>query len=521
MVMYDELVHFTESQFFYMLSRNRSTCGVKPYIRATCNPDGESWVAKFIDWWIDPETGYADESRCGKIRYFVRKNNIIHWADTPQELYETFGLYTPEDKTDVKSVSFMSVETQIARIRGNIASAYAQAAQKGAQLPAVQNSENLPGTIMGIPAGGLPDDVYTITVESSDQAGGSASGGGVLSRGMAVTVTVEAVAVDGYHFVNWQENGQTVSESESYTFTVTGDRTLTAVFEESLYVSGVDWWAASLPSSGGWEKVTCGNGKFVTVNDKGKAAYSTDGISWTEVALPSSADWDGVAYGNGKFVAVANRSNKAAYSTDGITWTAATMPSSAGWYCVAYGNGKFVAIASGSASKIAAYSTDGITWTAVTLPSTTNWQSVTYGNGKFVAVGQGKAAYSTDGISWTDVTLPFKTWRSVAYGDGKFVTIPGESVEALYSTDGVTWAAATLPSAIYWQNVTYGGGKFVAVSTMSSNEAAYSTDGITWRAATMPSSAYWRCVTYGNGKFVAVAGSGNKAAYSSEKGPGV
>ena len=148
----------------------------------------------------------------------------------------------------------MSVETQIARIRGNIASAYAQAAQKGAQLPAVQNSENLPGTIMGIPAGGLPDDVYTITVESSDQAGGSASGGGVVSRGMTVTVTVEAAAVDGYHFVNWQENGQTVSESESYTFTVTGDRTLMAVFEESKYVSGADWWAASLPSSGGMGK---------------------------------------------------------------------------------------------------------------------------------------------------------------------------------------------------------------------------------------------------------------------------
>ena len=110
LLMYDELVHFTESQFFYMLSRNRSTCGVKPYIRATCNPDGESWVAKFIDWWIDPETGYADESRCGKIRYFVRKNNIIHWADTPQELYETFGLYTPEDKADVKSVSFISAK---------------------------------------------------------------------------------------------------------------------------------------------------------------------------------------------------------------------------------------------------------------------------------------------------------------------------------------------------------------------------------------------------------------------------
>ena len=110
LLMFDELTHFTESQFFYMFSRNRSTCGVKPYILATCNPDGESWVAKFIDWWIDPETGYADESRCGKIRYFVRKNNIIHWANTPCELYESFNLNSPEEKEDVKSVSFISAK---------------------------------------------------------------------------------------------------------------------------------------------------------------------------------------------------------------------------------------------------------------------------------------------------------------------------------------------------------------------------------------------------------------------------
>ena len=33
-----------------------------------------------------------------------------HWADTAQELYETFGLYTPEDMADVKSVSFISAK---------------------------------------------------------------------------------------------------------------------------------------------------------------------------------------------------------------------------------------------------------------------------------------------------------------------------------------------------------------------------------------------------------------------------
>jgi hypothetical protein len=45
---FDELTHFSESQFFYMLSRNRSMCGVRPYVRATTNPDADSWVATFI-----------------------------------------------------------------------------------------------------------------------------------------------------------------------------------------------------------------------------------------------------------------------------------------------------------------------------------------------------------------------------------------------------------------------------------------------------------------------------------------
>jgi Terminase large subunit, T4likevirus-type, N-terminal len=38
LICFDELTHFTAHQFFYMVSRNRSTCGVRPYIRATCNP---------------------------------------------------------------------------------------------------------------------------------------------------------------------------------------------------------------------------------------------------------------------------------------------------------------------------------------------------------------------------------------------------------------------------------------------------------------------------------------------------
>ena len=82
---FDELTHFTKHQFLYMLSRNRSTCGVKPYMRATCNPDVDSWVAEFISWWIDQDTGYPIPERSGQIRWMVNINDVITWFSTRDE----------------------------------------------------------------------------------------------------------------------------------------------------------------------------------------------------------------------------------------------------------------------------------------------------------------------------------------------------------------------------------------------------------------------------------------------------
>lgn len=108
---FDELTHFTQTQFFYMVSRNRSTCGVRPYIRATTNPDADSWVAAFIAWWIDQQTGYPIPERAGKVRWFIRLNDVIIWADSPQELREKYGRPDlPDDHEDQvmpKSVTFI------------------------------------------------------------------------------------------------------------------------------------------------------------------------------------------------------------------------------------------------------------------------------------------------------------------------------------------------------------------------------------------------------------------------------
>lgn len=88
---YDEITHFTETQFVYMLSRNRSTCGVRPYIRATCNPDADSWVKRYISWWIDEETGYPIKERSGVLRYMARVDNEVKFAESAEELTARYG----------------------------------------------------------------------------------------------------------------------------------------------------------------------------------------------------------------------------------------------------------------------------------------------------------------------------------------------------------------------------------------------------------------------------------------------
>jgi predicted phage terminase large subunit-like protein len=81
---FDELTHFTESQFWYLFSRLRTTCHEKTGVRATCNPDAESWVAKFLEWWIDPNTGFMIPERCDRTRWLVRLDDQNYWFDSEQ-----------------------------------------------------------------------------------------------------------------------------------------------------------------------------------------------------------------------------------------------------------------------------------------------------------------------------------------------------------------------------------------------------------------------------------------------------
>jgi len=101
---FDELSHFSKTQVFYMFSRNRSTCGVKPYVRATTNPDADSWVAEFISWWIDPITGFPIKERSGVKRWFITRGDEQVFADTKEELEARDDC----DKDEPKSLTFIA-----------------------------------------------------------------------------------------------------------------------------------------------------------------------------------------------------------------------------------------------------------------------------------------------------------------------------------------------------------------------------------------------------------------------------
>lgn len=92
---FDELTHFTRFQFFYMMSRNRSVCGVRPYIRASMNPEKKSWVRAFIEWYLfpkgHPRAGKPDPSKSGIIRYFIVVNDKVIWGESKKELREKYG----------------------------------------------------------------------------------------------------------------------------------------------------------------------------------------------------------------------------------------------------------------------------------------------------------------------------------------------------------------------------------------------------------------------------------------------
>lgn len=100
----DEVTQMDFSMFKFICTCNRNAYGYRNRFFGTCNPDPDSWVRQFIDWWIANEdtiwpdgekhperAGIPDPSRNGRIRYCFMDGDAVDqivWGDTREEVFE-------------------------------------------------------------------------------------------------------------------------------------------------------------------------------------------------------------------------------------------------------------------------------------------------------------------------------------------------------------------------------------------------------------------------------------------------
>ena len=117
---------------------------------------------------------------------------------------------------------------------------------------------------------------YNVSVSANPTNGGTVAGGGTFNHGQSCTVT--ATANIGYTFTNWTENGNVVSTNASYSFSVTGNRTLVAHFQVQSYTVSVSANPADVGTvSGGG---TFNYGQSCTVSATPATGYTF--LRWTE-----------------------------------------------------------------------------------------------------------------------------------------------------------------------------------------------------------------------------------------------
>lgn len=92
---YDEATHAEESHIWWLISRLRTKAKMTPSIWLSCNPDPDSYLRTWVDWWLFPEGhenfGLPDPEKNGKTRWLLRMSGDLYWADTPEELILAHG----------------------------------------------------------------------------------------------------------------------------------------------------------------------------------------------------------------------------------------------------------------------------------------------------------------------------------------------------------------------------------------------------------------------------------------------
>jgi predicted phage terminase large subunit-like protein len=95
---FDEVQEVDELTFWFLFSRNRSVSGAKCRVRATCNPIADGWLRSLLSWWIGPK-GFPLPNRSGKLRWFIREDDLLVWGDSKAELVRKYPGCLPKSCT--------------------------------------------------------------------------------------------------------------------------------------------------------------------------------------------------------------------------------------------------------------------------------------------------------------------------------------------------------------------------------------------------------------------------------------
>ena len=169
--------------------------------------EGETWLFKglkgnkFGVWKIYKENGDTKRSRFWTVPSTIDRNHNAFAIDYAENLYVVGNR---NEKIVAFSLPYSGTKTTPAR--------------STFELQPVDNSTT-----------------YMVTTTSTPDGYGRTSGDGLYHYGEQVTVTANSADYNRYKFKEWQVNGNKVSSDSVYTFTVTGAKDLTAVFEEKTY----------------------------------------------------------------------------------------------------------------------------------------------------------------------------------------------------------------------------------------------------------------------------------------------
>jgi hypothetical protein len=155
---------------------------------------------------------------------------------------------------------------------------------------------------------------FNIIVNSNPPMGGIVTGGGTYQNN--ISITVSASPNTGYNFLNWTENGNVVSNTPDYTFTVTSNRDLVANFTIQQFMITT----SSTPSGSG---STSGGGSFnygtnVTVTASANSGWVFNYWSENDTLVSTSSSYS--------FIVTEDRNLVANFIQQGLQYTVTANP---------------------------------------------------------------------------------------------------------------------------------------------------------------------------------------------------